>query len=85
MHYLSKKEEAIKMRKSGMSLGDIVKNLGISKSTVSLWCKDMFLSESAIKRIKTQGKVKSVQGLLRYSELKRKERIERNIDRKSVV
>ncbi|MEI6581149.1 MAG: hypothetical protein WCO07_03200 [bacterium] len=79
MHYPNIKETARKMRNNGISLGDIVKSLEISKSTVSLWCKDLVLSESAIKKIKTHGNAKSVQGLLRYSELKRKERTERNI------
>ncbi len=79
MHYPYIKETAKKMRKNGTSLDDIVKSLGVNKSTVSFWCKDIILSESAIRKIKTKGKIKSVKGLLRYSELKRKERIERNI------
>ncbi len=79
MYYPQVKETAKKMRKSGMSLGDISKKLNVTKSTLSFWCKDMILTESAIKKIKTQGKLESVRGLLRFSELKRKERIERNI------
>ncbi|MCX6751577.1 MAG: hypothetical protein NT161_02295 [Candidatus Nomurabacteria bacterium] len=79
MYYPQIKETAKKMRQNGKSLGDIVKDLGVNKSTVSFWCKDMVLTESAIKKIKTHGNKKSVEGLLRYSELKRKERIERNI------
>lgn len=79
MYYPQIKETAKKMRQNGKSLGDIVKDLGVSKSTVSFWCKDMILTEFAIKKIKTHGNEKSIKGLLRYSELKRKERIERNI------
>lgn len=82
MHYPQIKETAKKMRQKGISLGEIAKNLGISKSTTSFWCKDMILAEAAIKKIKTKGKAKSIQGLLRYSEAKRKERIERNIFQK---
>ena len=67
------------MRRNGVSLSDLVKKFGITKSTASFWCKDIILSESSIKRIKTEGKEKSVKGLLRYSESKRKERIDRNI------
>jgi hypothetical protein len=79
MYYQQTKELAIKMRENGMSLGDISKKLHITKSTLSFWCKNIILTESAITKIKTKGKIKSVRGLLRYSESKRKERIERNI------
>lgn len=67
------------MRKTGISLGDISKKLAVTKSTLSFWCKDIVLSEFAIRKIKTKGKVKSMRGLLKYSESKRKERITRNI------
>ena len=60
MHYPHIKEIAKKMRKKGMSLGDIAKNLKVSKSTASFWCKDIILTESAIKKIKIQGKEKSI-------------------------
>lgn len=78
MYYPKTKETAKKMRKDGVSLGDISKKLHITKSTLSFWCKDILLKESAIRKIKTKGKIKSIRGLLRYSESKRKERMERN-------
>ena len=77
MYCPSKKETAQTMRQSGTSLGDISKKLHIAKSTLSFWCKDIVLDESAIIKIKTKGKLESMRGLLRYSESKRKERIER--------
>ncbi len=79
MYYPHIKEEAKDMREKGFSLSEISKKLNITKSTLSLWCKDIILTESAILKIKTKGKLKSVRGLLRYSELKRRERIDRNI------
>jgi len=79
MYYPHIKERAKRMRKSGKSLGDISKKLNVTKSTLSFWCKDMILTESTIRKIQTKGKLKSIRGLLRYSEFKRKERIERNI------
>ena len=79
MYYPEIKEKAKNMRRDGMSLGDIAKSLGINKSTLSFWCKDIILTQSAIKKIETKGKIKSVRGLLRYSEFKRKERMERNV------
>lgn len=79
MYYPQIKETAKRMRENGMSLGDISKKLQVTKSTLSFWCKDMILSESAINKIKTKGKLKSIRGLLRYAETKRKARIDRNI------
>ena len=79
MYYPYVKETAQAMRQNGISLGDISKKLNVTKSTLSFWCKDIILSELAIKKIKTKGREKSIRGLLRYSESKRKERIERHI------
>ncbi len=79
MYYPHTKETAKRMRELGTSLGDISKKLHVTKSTLSFWCKDIILKESAIRKIKTKGKLKSIRGLLRYSESKRKERITRNI------
>src|ERR1035437_100819 len=82
MHSPNIKYKAKKMREHGASIGDISVSFNINKSTVSYWCKNIELKESAIQKIKTKGREKSVRGLLRYSELKRKERIERNYKQK---
>jgi hypothetical protein len=79
MYYPQIKITAQRMRKSGISFGDISKKLNVTKSTLSFWCKNIILSESAIRKIKTNGSIKSVRGLLVYSEFKRKERVARNI------
>jgi len=45
---MAKFEERIlarKLRNSGKSIGNIAKIVGVSKSTVSCWCNDIFLSE----------------------------------------
>src|ERR1035437_4963576 len=82
MHSPNIKYKAKKMREHGASIGDISVSFNINKSTVSYWCKNIELKESAIQKIKTKGREKSVRGLLRYSELKREERIERNYKQK---
>jgi len=79
MYYPQIKETAKKMRENGISLGDISKKLHVTKSTLSYWFKNIILTESVILKIKTRGKAKSVRGLLRYAESKRKERMERFI------
>jgi hypothetical protein len=45
------KEEAIKMRKSGMSIGSIARNLVVSKSSVSAWCEGIILTKVQIERL----------------------------------
>lgn len=79
MHNVNLKYKAKEMRKSGTSLGTISDYLNLNKSTISYWCRNIELKESAIKKIKIKGKERSVQALLRYSEIKRKERIQRTL------
>jgi predicted transcriptional regulator len=75
MAKIKEKEIAINLRKQGVSIGEVAKKLSVSKSTVSVWCRDISLSEKAILRIAKSGKVKSVAGLMRYSEKIRQKRI----------
>lgn len=83
MYSPSVKHKVRGMRKNGMSINDIATSLKMNKSTISYWCRDIVLNESAILKIKTKGREKSVQGLLRYSESKRKERIIRTLKYKN--
>lgn len=75
MAKIKEKEQAILLRKKGMSIGEIAQALFVSKSTVSGWCRDISLSDEAISRIAKKGKQKSVEGLMRYSESVRQKRI----------
>lgn len=84
MHNPNIKYKAKEMRKNGTSLGEISDSLNLNKSTVSYWCRDIELKESAIRRIKTKGKEKSIRALLRYSEVKRRERIDRTLAQKKL-
>ncbi len=40
-----KKHEALVLRQSGMSIKEISNKIGISRSTVSIWCRDVILSK----------------------------------------
>ena len=82
MHYIETKEKSREMRANGASFGEISKKLNVAKSTLSFWFKDIILPESVINKIKAKGHAKSIRGLLRYSELKRKERMERHASQK---
>jgi len=47
------KKRAIELRKTGLSYGDIKKKIKVSKSTLSLWLKDVLLTEEQKKRLYT--------------------------------
>lgn len=48
---LSKKREAIKLRKAGLPYSDIRKKIGVSKSSLSYWLHGLELSEPHLKSI----------------------------------
>lgn len=48
------KMEAIKLRKNGLSYGDIKRKLNISKATLSYWLKDVPLTEEQRKKLYTK-------------------------------
>tara|TARA_B100000745_G_C20083485_1_gene370210 strand:+ start:262 stop:954 length:693 start_codon:yes stop_codon:yes gene_type:complete len=45
MAKFEKRTEAYKLRRSGKSINEIAKTLGVSKSTVSLWCRGLQLTQ----------------------------------------
>ena len=50
-----KKEEAIKLRKEGLSLNKISEELKVAKSSVSLWVRNVELSEQQIEYLEKKG------------------------------
>lgn len=56
---MAKSEEkfkAIKFRKKGQSIKEIARKLGVSTSSVSLWCRDIVLTPSQIERLEKRAK-----------------------------
>lgn len=66
---LKEKNEAKNLRISGYSMKEISELVGVSKSTVSLWVRDIKLSEEAMTRLKS----KVTNGQLKSAENKRKQ------------
>lgn len=62
-------ERAKSLRRSGMSLNEIVRKIGVSKASVSLWVRDIELTEKQKKKLSTHGR--SVESI----ERRRKNRI----------
>lgn len=59
MANIEKREQAQKLRKKGTSIADIASQVGASKSTVSLWCRDIVLSETSLQNIIKKSQSKS--------------------------
>ncbi len=64
-----KYQEAIELRFKGESYGEIAKLLGVAKSSVSLWCRDLKLPQS-IQRI-LDGKLRNTRANLESYNKKR--------------
>jgi len=63
------KQYALRLRLQGKTYGDIRKLLpGISKSTLSLWLKDLVLSEDTKRAIKARSREKSMAGIQKSSQ-----------------
>jgi transposase-like protein len=79
------KQKALQLRLQGKTYTEIRKELGgVSKSTLSLWLKDVVLSDAAKRALAARTKEKSFAGILRWSKsqtakaLKRKETIKQS-------
>jgi hypothetical protein len=71
------KNLALKLRQEGKSIKEIAEKLSLSKSTVSLWCRDIVLSKkqmSALYRKMLDGRYK---GRIKGAKIQYKRRIER--------
>ena len=69
------KTKALVLRQQGESINTIAKKLSISKSTASVWCRDIALSETQIKILSEKSNNRAISALLHASERKRNERI----------
>lgn len=71
------KLQAQKLRHQGLSYGEILRKISVSKSTISLWCKDIQLTEKQKLRLLSNKQFGQRKGSLVAAENKRNARIER--------
>lgn len=57
MAKFKEKIQARELRRNGESIGGIGRKLGVAKSTVSLWCSDIGLSEEQIRKLASRGEI----------------------------
>lgn len=72
-----KREEVVRLRKKGFSYSEIRRFIHVSKSSLSLWLKDITLTEKQIKRLRRKGEVARLLGskALKDARIKRQKRI----------
>ena len=69
------KENAIRLRKQGLSYSEILKQVPVAKSTLSLWLRSVGLTNTQKQRLTD----KKFSAIKRGGEIRRKDRIERTI------
>lgn len=69
-----KRNKAQKLRKSGRSIREITQQLGVSKSTVSLWCRDVKLTSQQTKALERRMLEGFHRGRMKAAQLKQAEK-----------
>jgi len=69
--------KAREMRKTGLSLGDISHKVGVCKSTVSLWCRDIHLTDLQNDLLKKNVIKAGLKGRMMGAEMNRRKKQER--------
>lgn len=65
---------ARELRRGGASIREIAAKLGVAKSSVSLWCRDVVLSASQIEKLLHRENVGNMQGRMKAWEWHRREK-----------
>lgn len=71
---------AREMRQKGESIREIAKKLDISKSSISLWCRDIVLSEEQVKKLVKKDIVGGIKGRIKaweWHRVEKRNRVER--------
>ena len=80
MGFMAKPKEkniALKLRQKGESIKGIAEKLGISKSTISLWCRDIELSAKQIQKLHERMLVGSLKGRIKGARTQYERRLQK--------
>ena len=72
----TQKKEVIALRRSGLSYSEILKQVPVAKSTVSLWLRDVGLSKQQHQRLTE----KKIAAIIRGGQAKKEQRLQRTKD-----
>ena len=64
------------LRKRGLSLGYIANKINVSKSSVSLWCRDILLSKEQITALADKVKIAGLPGRLAGTNMNRQKKVD---------
>ena len=71
------KNRALELRQRGMGVRDIAKRIGIAKSTVSLWCRNIKLTPTQIQRLHEKMIRGGYYGRMKGARMQHRQRLER--------
>ena len=71
------KNRALELRQRGMGVRDIAKRIGIAKSTVSLWCRDIELTPVQIQHLHEKWICGGYYGRMKGARMQHRQRLER--------
>lgn len=73
---IPEKKKAIELRKQGLSYNEILNNVSVAKSTLSLWLRDVGLAKRQKQRLTEKRRIAQLKG----SQVKRQQRLDRSKD-----
>ena len=73
------KEQTTAMRKKGFGIGEIAQILGLSKSTVSYWCRDIPFTKKQLQALYKRGERRGTRALREWSEKIRSLRLQETV------
>lgn len=82
---LNKQDKSVELRKSGKSIKSIARELNISKSTASLWCRGIKLSPIQIEKLRLNMIAAGLKGRLLGAKLNHDKRLKRLKDAKNLA
>lgn len=74
---LREKQQAIKLRKQGLSYTEIQKKIPVSKDTLSRWCRDIILTPSQMERLRRRSLKGAERGRIIGAKRQQRDRIKR--------
>lgn len=72
--------KARELRRCGESIGDIRRKLGVAKSSVSVWCRDIVLTDEQVEKLVEKDRKAGAYARMRAAESLRMERVKREAE-----
>ena len=77
---IKEKEKAQDLRRKGLSYNEILSIISVSKDTISLWCRDIKLTEDQIERLAKKRKDAALRGRIKGAKRQQAERVRKTLE-----